>query len=103
MEKETVKTSVLTLEDLKEMKPYTVFAHGYTENSPDGVYMTNSNIGRKMLWIAKRGGIHDWAIYIHWADRDIEWVKDHGDKVTSAPNIRRLVPCDDKAFEMYIF
>ena len=50
---------MLTIEKLKEMKPGTIFAQGITTNDPNGIYMTNSNIGRKLLWIAKRGGIYD--------------------------------------------
>ena len=83
------------------MKPSSVFASGEIENSPDGIFMTSSNIGKKLLWIAKRGGIHDWAIYCHWADKGIEYVISNGDKVTSPQNIKKLVPCDDEAFSMY--
>jgi len=95
--------AMLTVQDLKEMKPGTVFASGEVENSPEGIYMTNSDIGRKLLWLAKRGGIHDWAIYIHWADNGMEYVKERGDKVKSRSNIKKLVPCDDSAFAMYRF
>jgi len=98
---ESTTLTELTLQQLKDMKPGVVFADGITENSPDGVYMTNSDMGRKMIWVAKRGGIHDWAIYIHWADKSVQWVTEHGDKVTNKGNIKKLVPCDDEAFAMY--
>lgn len=58
-----MKNEILTLEMLKAMKPHTVFATGITDNSPDGIFMTNENIGKKLMWVAKRGEIHDWAIY----------------------------------------
>ena len=96
-----METKKLTLEDLKEMQPFTVFATGITENSPDGIYMTNENLGKKLMWVAKRGEIHDWAIYIHWAEYGEEYVRDYGDKVTSPTNIKKLVPCDEEAFKMY--
>jgi hypothetical protein len=92
---------MLTIQQLKEMKPESVFASGEIENSPDGLFMTSSNIGKKLLWIAKRGGIHDWAIYADWADKGINHVIGNGNKVTSKPNIKKLVPCDDEAFKMY--
>ena len=92
---------MLSLQDLKDMPQGTVFAHGETENSPDGIYMTNSDIGRKMIWAAKRGNIHDWAIYIHWAESGIKYVLSNGDKVKNSANIKKLVPCDDEAFSMY--
>ncbi|HXS59740.1 MAG TPA: hypothetical protein VN703_02890 [Candidatus Sulfopaludibacter sp.] len=83
------------------MPPSTVFATGVIENSPDGVYMTNDNLGKKLRWVAKRGRIHDWAIYIHWAEKEEDWIRDYGDKVTSPSNIKKLIPCDDAAFSMY--
>jgi hypothetical protein len=92
---------MLTLQELKDMKPGIVFAHGTTVNAPTGIYMTNEDKGRELLWAAKRGGIHDWAIYIHWADKGLKYVVEHGDKVTSPGNIKKLVPCDDEAFSMY--
>lgn len=96
-----MKNEILTLEMLKAMKPHTVFATGITDNSPDGIFMTNENIGKKLMWVAKRGEIHDWAIYIHWAEKGEEYVRDYGDKVTSPSNIKKLVPCDEKSFSMY--
>ncbi len=89
----------LTLQDLKDMKPNTIFAKGKSFDSPEGINMTNS---RKMLrWVAVRGGIHDWAIYCHFADKDFEWIRNHGDKVHNEIHIKNVCPCDDEAFEMY--
>lgn len=98
-----MKKEILTLEMLKEMAAFTVFSKGFTENSPDGIYMTNENLGKKLMWVAKRGEIHDWAIYIHWAEYGEDYVRDFGDKVTSLKNIKKLVPCDEKALSMYRF
>lgn len=55
-------TIPLTLEALKEMKPGTIFACGEIENSPEGIYMTDVHKGSMLKWVAKRGGIEDWAI-----------------------------------------
>jgi len=90
---------LLTLEKLKAMKPYSVFATGTVENSLEGIFTTRD--GGLLRWVAVRGGIWDWAIYIHWADKSITWIKNHGDKVIGEANIRKLVPCDDEAFKMY--
>lgn len=89
---------MLTLQQLKDMEPG-IFASGETTDDPEGINMTNS--GRALRWVASRGGIHDWAIYIHTADHSEQWVKAQGDKVTSEHNIKKLVPCDDEAFGMY--
>jgi len=90
---------MLTLQKLKEMKPDTIFTQGEIIDSPEGINMTNS--GRMLKWVAVRGGIHDWAIYCHFANNTYEWVYRFGDKVYSKGNIKKLVNCDDEAFKMY--
>ena len=92
---------MLTLDKLKEMEPGTVFATGIISNSPEGVYMTDERYGDKLRWVAKRGGIHDWAIYIGWEEKSLEYVKDYGDKVYNEFNIKKLVPCTDEAYKQY--
>jgi hypothetical protein len=91
---------MLTLEKLRSMDPG-VFDSGVIPNSPEGVYMTFLNQGKELRWVASRGGIHDWAIYIHWAENPIDWVKDYGDKVTDVNHIKKLVDCDEEALKMY--
>ena len=70
--------TLLTLEMLKAMPPKTVFAVGKTVNSPEGVYMTDACFGRELAFVAERGQIHDWAIYIGWADMDLKWIEESG-------------------------
>ena len=90
---------MLTVDQLKNMKPDTIFASGETTDDPDGINMTGS--GKELRWVACRGGIHDWAIYIQGSNWTDDMVKRMGDKVTSEANIRKLVPCDDEAFGWY--
>jgi len=90
---------ILTIDDLKKMKPATMFAKGESIDAPEGINMTNS---KKLLrWVAVRGGIHDWSIYCHFADKPFEWITQLGDKVRSSQSIKKLCPCDDEAFKMY--
>lgn len=89
----------LSVEALKAMPKGTVFARGEMEDSPYGLNMTGS--GKMLRWIAKRGDIHDWAIYTHWAINPWEYIAERGDKVRDPHNIKRLIPCDDDAFDMY--
>lgn len=91
---------MLTLEKLKAMKPG-MFANGIVENSPEGIFMTRSDIGRKLIWAAVRGEIYDWSIYVHWEDSGLAHVISNGDKVTDPKNVQKLVPCDVEAMEMY--
>jgi hypothetical protein len=88
----------LTLQDLKDMKPG-VFAKGESVDTPDGCNMTGSGV--MLRWVASRGDVHDWCIYILEAWHDWQVVKDVGDKVCMEENIRKLVPCTDDAFAMY--
>jgi hypothetical protein len=90
---------MLTIEKLKIMPPGLVFATGTSNDSPDGLFMANTN--RQLRWVAVRGEIHDWAIYCHFADKDVQWIMRYGDKVCAENHIKKLVPCDDKAFKMY--
>ena len=92
---------LLTLEDLKNMDPKTIFATGEIIDSPEGINMTNS--GKRLRWVAVRGDIHDWTIYCHFADKGLDWIRRQGDKIHSVDNIKKLCPCDDEAFKMYRF
>lgn len=90
---------MLTLQQLKDMPEHTVFAHGETVNSPEGINMSND--GRSLRWVAVRGQTHDWAIYIGIISWDDAMIASNGDKVTDEANIKKLVPCDNEAFGMY--
>lgn len=89
---------MLTLQKLKDMEPHTIFEHkaGKTD-------------GRTFMWVAVRGGIHDWAIYTtlystpfvdFWVGEK-QGIADHGAKLHDRKLIKELVPCDDEALEMY--
>ena len=90
---------MLTLKQLKEMPEHTVFAKGETHDGPNGCNMTGS--GKILRWVAVRGEVHDWCIYVGWVTKPFDIVRSNGDKVLGEINIRRLVPCTDEAFEMY--
>lgn len=88
----------LTLKQLEEMKPHTIFASGNT--MLEHPWKRDLQVGVK--WIATRGGIHDWAIYftgnLKAPDKD---VADFGDKLHDMKKVVELVPADDSALEMY--
>jgi hypothetical protein len=84
---------MLTLQQLKDMKPGR-FATG-TGYHPEIIH-------KDIRWVAVRGeGYHDWAIYYLHVYANIEDVMTNGDKMFTESVIKRLVPCDDKAFKMY--
>ena len=80
------------------MEPRTIFEFKAGENEE-----------RTFMWVAVRGGIHDWAIYtslnnvslVVIAALDKEEIAKYGQKLFDRKKIRELVPCDDEAFNMY--
>lgn len=62
-----------------------------------------TNDGGELRWVAKKGYGYDWAIYCHWSYNNVDYVRDHGDKVMRELYIRRCVPCEDKVFNLYRF
>ena len=80
------------------MKPRTIFE-----------YKAGENEERTFMWVAVRGGIHDWAIYTSlnaapfgdiWSGHKEE-IAQYGQKLFDRKKIIELVPCDDEAFAMY--
>lgn len=94
-------TKELTMAKLKALKPQSIIATGTVRNNPDEVYMTETNYNRKLLWVAKKGAIDDWAIYIHWETSGQGFVISNGDKVRDSTHIQRLVPCDAEVLAAY--
>lgn len=77
------------------------FATGFVENSPEGVYMTDTNRGGLLRWVAKKGFGNDWALYLSWESRSIEWIERSGDKLHNQGYIQKLVLCDPDVLELY--
>jgi len=81
-----------------------VLAEGTIPNSPEGIYMTNSNQGMMLRWILKMGGGYgDWAVYCHWATHSKEYVMESGDKVTMKANLLKIIDFDDQVWKKYRF
>jgi hypothetical protein len=93
-------TVFLSTDILVALPKRTIFATGILPDSPAGLFMTGT--GKALRWVAETGEIHDWAVYCHWADNSIEWVRRHGDKVCRKEHIQRCVFFQDKSvFSMY--
>lgn len=90
---------MLTLKLLKSLEPHSIFATGICENSPAGAFITDD--GGELRWVAVRGQIHDWAIYVGRVDQSEEDLRDVGDKIYTEQYITNLVPCDTEALKMY--
>ena len=90
---------MITLQQLKDMSPDTIFAKG--ETAVEDYWDTSKEM--QVRWVACRGGIHDWAIYYQLADKNWsdEMIKSNGEKMRNEKSIKKCVPCDDEAFKMY--
>lgn len=111
---------------LEETTPNTVIAkgHGYIEHPwfngakmvSEGGTVEEDGRHTKVRFVVFRGGIADWKIY-HSLDAnfisarylddpahlDVSWerIEKAGAGLHNERDIRRLVPCTDRAFEMY--
>lgn len=95
---------MMTFLEFQRIEPGTMFAQGIALNQPGGLYMESAPHlqGKELQWVAKKGyGYDDWSIYCHWAEHGLQYVLDHGDKVTSRENILKLVPCDEEMLSHY--
>ena len=94
--------NILTLQQLKDMKPRSVFALGDIIDSPEGANVAGT--GKTMKWVAVRGIIHDWTIYTdnpYSPQESYEAIARMGDKIHNKEIIQKLVPCDEEALKMY--
>jgi len=117
---------MLTLQQLKEMKPHTIFASGIgsiehpwfndAKKISQGGNLEEDGKTTKVKWVAIRGFYHDWAIY-HSLDANLEHsdyldgfshllatdeqIANSGAKLREEEDIKRFVSCDDDAFKMY--
>ena len=94
-----MKRKKLTLEQFKAIPFGEVFAKGEIPNSPEGIFMNRD--GGMLKWVAKKGGIHDWAVYVYWDNVSFTYVRDYGDKVQGKEYITKVVPCTDEVYELY--
>ena len=92
---------MLTLEEFNKIPDGKIFATGILPNSPEGLYMTDSQQGKHLLWLAKKGYGHDWSIYCHWEDKGLHFVETQGDKVTMKEDILKCVLCSEEVLNLY--
>lgn len=96
-----IKLDMLTKEEYDKLPEDQIFRFGLSSNSPTGIYMVNSNPDKILGWVAKKR-IDGWCIYTHWYEKGFEFIENNGDKVYTNSFIKKLVPCDDEVFELYV-
>lgn len=97
----TIRDKPLALEEFLGMEKFKVFDKGLVlDNTPDFNF---SGEGVALKWVAVKGYIDDWAVYIGDNKKTFEEIGLTGDKITMERNIRHLVPCTDAVFKKYRF
>lgn len=91
----------MTYEKFKQLPYDQAFRQGETTDDADGANMQNT--GQQLRWVAKKGRIDDWCIYVGTVLWSWETILSNGDKICSKTTIQRLVPCDDAMFNAYRF
>jgi hypothetical protein len=81
------------MKNLEEAKPFSVLATGVVTEPMLDAY--------PVRWVAVRGGVADWCIYYHREDSSIQFVRESGEKVTTANIIENLVPCTKEVLKQY--
>lgn len=84
---------MMTLKNLKDLPPHGVFA--------SGIISDERLFTEPVRWIAKRGYIHDWAIYYGKEEKSVEEIMKWGSKLYSRSIIEDLVVCDEEMMKMY--
>ena len=90
---------MLDIRMLNDMPDNCIFATGLTTDTPEGINLDNT--GRKLRWLAKKGGGNDWKIYVAVDGFPIHIIVQHGMKVTDENTIKKLVPCDEEVYKLY--
>jgi len=84
---------MITLDELRDMESHTVFATGISNDE--------RIFSQPVRWVAKRGYIHDWAIYYDKEEKSVEDVMRWGNKLYSRNIVKDLVECDEAMMKMY--
>jgi hypothetical protein len=92
----------ITEKIFKQIPNGTIFGVGVIPNQPDGLYMTNENVGELLLWVAVKGYGDDWCIYCGWLNEiSIEGVRKNGEKVHDINHIKKCIDCTEDILAKY--
>lgn len=91
----------ITLDMFNQIPAGDVFASGIAENNEQGLFMTTSDAGNLLLWVAKKGYANDWTMYCHWLGKGHDFVLNNGDKVFDRNNRDRVLKTDDEVNKLF--
>lgn len=91
----------MTTQEFTDIAPGSVFMSGQIENNRQGLFMTDCDENRMLVWAAKKGYNEDWVIYTYWADHGLAYCLTNGDKVQNEDNIKKLIPGCEEILNRY--
>lgn len=94
----TGKNKMLTLEQFTALPDGEVFAASTVMDNANGINITGKLTLLK--YVAVKGYVNDWALYVGPADWRYNYVKSNGDKVFSK-TAQKIIDCDDEVRERY--
>lgn len=90
---------MLTISDFNNINDGSVFSSEVVIDRPEGIVINNS--GKSLRWVAKKGRIGDWALYIDSSEYSVHWIATYGQKIKDESIIRKILPCTDDVFKLY--
>lgn len=91
---------------LEDMKPHTHIVAGTFVNDDSDVnfqeYINGKSVvGKRLRYIAVKGAINDWAIYVDRENLPDSTILDYGVKVKDLSVVEKLVSCGEGILEHY--
>ena len=90
---------MLTMEILRKLPAHSIFAAGVFRDVADGVSITGVET-LLLKWIAVRGEVADWAVYVGSIELPLDDIRSYGDKI-SVRSAVILVECNTEAESAY--
>lgn len=90
---------MITLEIFKKLPNSQPFLIGLTIDDYTGVNLNGTGELRK--FVAQKGDVDDWALYLGLPDWSYERVMEMGFKIYDKKNIMNVVNCEDEVLNLY--
>jgi len=90
---------MFTRDKLDKLKPGIIFASGLDFDNLEGIYLWNTE--KLIKWVAVKGhSLNDWAMYADKANKNVEYIKDFGIKL-SKEEAEKLIMGTDEFMDSY--
>lgn len=91
-----MSNNLMTLEEFNSIRAGEVFRSVTTNQHKDTEW--NNPL---LTFVCVKGNHNDWAIYYHYADKGISFIREQGTKLTTDSRIQYILPCTDEVLKCY--